>query len=105
MIILEEITKEQLKKDTMFLFIHSPFCGTCHLARKILEQIETNHNKQLFYEMNASLYPEFMQTHKIESVPCLYIKVGHEVKEKIYAFQSTGNIYRYILLHAPSLLQ
>ncbi|MGM8211989.1 thioredoxin family protein [Virgibacillus sp. W0430] len=102
---MEEITKHILNKDTLFLFIHSPFCGTCHIARSMLEQIEANHNKNLFYEMNASLNAEFMQAYKIESVPCLFIKVNDVVKEKVYAFQGTGNIYRSILIHYPDLLR
>lgn len=102
---LEEITKETLEEETLFLFIHSPFCGTCHLARSILEKIEATHHKQIFHEMNASFYPEFMQVNQIESVPCLFIKVKNEVKEKVYVFRGTGNIYRYIVAHYPQVLR
>lgn len=79
------------------LFISTPFCGTCHLAKSMLLDIETIHKQAIFYEMNASLYPQFMQEMEIESVPCLLIKVNDEVKEKVYAFRSIPNIYSYLI--------
>ena len=102
---MREITKQLLKKETLFLYIHTPFCGTCHVARSMLEKIESIHKQHIFYEMNASFYPQFMQDEKITSVPCLYIKVNNVVKEKIYAFQSIGNIYSYLHLYQPELFQ
>jgi len=102
---LREINEQLLTDDHLLLYIHTPFCGTCHIARAMLEKIESIHNKQIFYEMNASFYPQFMQDEKIESVPCLYIKVDGAVKEKIYAFKSIGNIYQYLYLYRPDLFQ
>lgn len=103
MISLQEITEETIKKDNLLLYIHTPFCGTCHLARNILIQIETALGEDLFYEMNASFYPEFMESQKIKSVPCLYVKVDGHVKEKIYTFYSTANIVHYLSKHVPEI--
>jgi len=100
---MQLITTDQLKKETYFLYIHTPFCGTCHLARKILEQIESTLNKELFFELNASLRPQFMNDMKVESVPCLLIKRDGEIKEKIYTFHSTSNILYYVMKHIPNL--
>ncbi len=56
-----------------------------------------------FYEMNASLYPDFMQTNKVESVPCLFIKKEGIVKEKksmsFGQFQIFTSIYYNMLLN------
>lgn len=101
MIFLQEITEEILKKDNLLLYIHTPFCGTCHLARSILQQIETVLGKEVFCEMNASFYPDFMHEYKIKSVPCLYIKVDGVVKEKIYTFHSMANIVHHLSNHVP----
>ncbi|HLR79896.1 MAG TPA: thioredoxin family protein [Bacillota bacterium] len=98
-----QITEEILQKDRFMLYIHTPFCGTCHVARSMLDKIETTHRTHLFYEMNASLFPEFMHEHQIESVPCLLIKDQGEVKEKVYAFRSIANIYKYLLAYKPEL--
>ncbi|SHG41645.1 thioredoxin family protein [Ornithinibacillus halophilus] len=97
------IDETKLKDSNYLLYIHTPFCGTCHVARGMLQQIEDTHKEEIFYEMNASLYPEFMQEHKIESVPCLLVKNKDEIKEKVYAFQSIPNIYRYLLDYRPDL--
>jgi len=98
---LQQMTKELLEKEDILLFIHTPFCGTCHLADSMLRMIETAHRKELFYDMNASLFPGFMQEQQIESVPCLLIKKGGVVQEKIYAFHSVPNIYTYVLEYFP----
>lgn len=103
---MKEITREILESKTdLLLFIHTPFCGTCHIARSFLEKIESTHQEEIFYEMNASLFPEFMQEMKIESVPCLLIIRDGEVKEKVYTFHSIANIYHYLLTYAPYLFQ
>ncbi|WP_339214112.1 thioredoxin family protein [Ornithinibacillus sp. FSL M8-0202] len=102
---MNEISKEVLEQQEYLLYISTPFCGTCHIARTMLDKIEAVHQEDIFYEMNASLYPDFMQDNKIESVPCLVIKKDHDIKEKIYAFQSIGNIYRYLLEYQPDLFR
>lgn len=100
---MQEITQKQLDGPDYLLYIYTPFCGTCHVARTMLEKIESVHQKEVFYKMNASLYPEFMKDHKVESVPCLLIKNNNEIKEKIYAFRSIPNIYSYLLEYQPDL--
>lgn len=100
---MQQITNEQLEFKDYILYIYTPFCGTCQLARAMLTKIESIHKEDIFYEMNASLHSEFMQVNKIESVPCLLIKKENEVKEKIYAFKSIPNIYNYLLKYKPEL--
>ncbi|ASN04834.1 thioredoxin family protein [Virgibacillus necropolis] len=100
---MQPITDEQLKQDHYFLYIYTPFCGTCHLAKTMLHKIESVHKENIFLEMNASLYPEFMQEAQVESVPCLLIKDNNVIKEKVYAFQSIPNIYTYLMKYEPKL--
>lgn len=100
---MKEINAEVLNEDSYLLFIYTPFCGTCHVARMFLEQIEKTLRQDIFYEMNASYYPEFMQQYKVESVPCLLIKKAGVVVEKVYAFHSIQNIYHYLIEHARYL--
>ncbi|MEI3599601.1 MULTISPECIES: thioredoxin family protein [unclassified Oceanobacillus] len=100
---MQKVISKQLKKDSYLLYIYSPFCGTCHIARTILEKIEDIHGEEIFYEMNANFEEAFLHEHKIENVPCLLIKENNEVKEKVYTFYSTGNIYRYLFEYKPEL--
>ncbi|WP_245207969.1 thioredoxin family protein [Sediminibacillus dalangtanensis] len=75
-----------------FVFIHTPFCGTCKMAEKMLLVLEQIEEVSLFHEMNASLFPGFMQSYQVESVPCLLIVENGRVQEKVYAFQSLIHI-------------
>ena len=100
---MQEITEKQLNNEQFILFIYTPFCGTCSVGRAMLEKIEAIHGQDIFYEMNGSYHEEFMHQYKVESVPCLLIKEGNEIKERIYTFHSTGNIYEYLLRYKPEL--
>ncbi|MEN1969757.1 thioredoxin family protein [Lentibacillus sp. N15] len=100
---LQQFTEEVMTKENYFVYIFTPLCGTCKLARTMLDKIESVHGTDVFYAMNASLNPEFMQNYKIESVPCLLIKQGGEIKERVYAFRSIGHIYHYLLEYKPEL--
>lgn len=91
------------KKESFLLYIYTPFCGTCHVARQFLEHIENTLQRQIFYEINAMYEADFMQEFKVESVPCLLIYQNGEIKEKIYTFYSIQNIYSNLLEHAPEL--
>jgi len=101
--VIETTAKQLEKKETYLLFIYTPFCGTCNVARQFLEHIEDTLQEQIFYEMNAMYEEDFMQTYKVKSVPTLFIYRDGEVKEKIYTFYSVQNIYSYLLEYAPEL--
>ncbi|WP_099159986.1 thioredoxin family protein [Virgibacillus ndiopensis] len=102
---MQAITNETLEQENYLLYIYTPFCGTCSLARSMLDKIESVHKQEIFYEMNASLHPDFMRNNKVESVPCLMIKENNEIKERIYAFKSIPNIYSYLLKYTPELFE
>ncbi|MFD1020473.1 thioredoxin family protein [Thalassobacillus hwangdonensis] len=90
---LESNDHTLLDNDWMYIFIQSPFCGTCQLASKMLETVERTYNRNLFYDLNASLHPDLMQQYEIESVPCLLVIHNGTIKEKIYAFHSVPYLY------------
>lgn len=102
---MQPFTTEIQEKESYLLYIYSPFCGTCQLARNILETIEDIHGGILFAEMNASIEPEFMQAHQIESVPCLLIVKDNEVQEKVYTFHSVAHMYTYVHSYFPEYFQ
>ncbi|WP_117168964.1 thioredoxin family protein [Paraliobacillus sediminis] len=98
MIPITRETIQLLDQSDKMIFIYTPFCGTCHLARKILEEIEVaSKGNVTFYELNAGLFPEVMQQKRIESVPCLLITTNDE-PSKIYSFESLGELNS--LLHS-----
>ncbi|RLL46533.1 thioredoxin [Oceanobacillus piezotolerans] len=101
---MQELIDEH-SKENYLLYIYTPFCGTCSVARAMLEKIEDIHKQDIFYERNASFHPEFMQENQIESVPCLLIKQDNIIKEKVYAFKSIANIYSYLMEYKPELFK
>ncbi|TGB02220.1 thioredoxin family protein [Halobacillus salinus] len=80
-------------EEQSLIFVHSPFCGTCHLAERMLVTLEETFQEELFRKCNASLNPNFMEKHKVQSVPCLLIATGGEVVDRIYAFHSVPYLY------------
>ncbi|WP_206831798.1 thioredoxin family protein [Alicyclobacillus fructus] len=69
------------------VFVHTPLCGTCQLARRMLEVVDAARGHALpLYDLDANLAPEAMQSWKIESVPALlYVKNG-EIDHVQYRF-------------------
>lgn len=101
---MQDMTGKEISRQAdAFVFIHSRFCGTCHVARSFLDTIEKTHQQEIFYELNASLSPAFLQEYEIENVPCLLIIQNREIMEKVYTFYSVGNIYQYLYKYKPEL--
>lgn len=92
-----------LKQESFLLYIYTPLCATCNFARSILKRIEMTHEKDLFYQMNAAYYEDFMLKYKIKSIPCLFIQTKDHTK-KIYAFHSVSYIYQQLMRYAPEHL-
>lgn len=95
--LLEQIFSPNYMQEPVFLFVYSAFCGTCHLARKIIEPLEATWDNSHFYDINASLYPDFMLNYQIKSVPCLLVIENATKSEEIYAFQSVTYMYQKLL--------
>ncbi|MET3683694.1 thiol-disulfide isomerase/thioredoxin [Alkalibacillus flavidus] len=76
------------KKQHHIVFVNSPFCGTCKVAKRMLHYIEETLGDEKFYELNATLAPEFMQQYNITSVPCLLVVKQGEAVERLYTFHS-----------------
>ncbi|WP_407268637.1 thioredoxin family protein [Radiobacillus sp. PE A8.2] len=102
-----QITKHALdfclRKDIAFIFIHTPFCGTCKLARKMLVTVEEMWEQDIFYDLNAAMFPDKMKQFQITSVPCLLILRKGKPVDKIYAIESVTNIYNQLLVYKDQI--
>ncbi|MGP4073173.1 thioredoxin family protein [Piscibacillus sp. B03] len=76
------------KKDYHIIFVNSPFCGTCKVARRMLEYIEETLGKEIFYELNVTLAPNWVQEHEVTSVPCLMVFKKGDNLDRLYTFHS-----------------
>ncbi|WP_246065327.1 thioredoxin family protein [Allobacillus salarius] len=76
------------KKQYHILFINSPFCGTCKVAKRMLLYIEDTLEDSKFYELNGLTAPDFLQQYSIMSVPCLMVFKDGQPVDRIYTFHS-----------------
>ncbi|WP_366249943.1 thioredoxin family protein [Terribacillus aidingensis] len=95
--IIKTEVQSVIHQEQARIFVHTPFCGTCQLAEKMLLAVEAMMGQEYYHKLNASLFPDFMQEHQIESVPCLITFKQGEVQEKIYAFQSVQHMLAKML--------
>lgn len=70
------------------LFIHTPLCGTCKAARRMIAVATEVVPDISLMEANVNLMPDLAQQFKIESVPCLLFKRGDGTIHKQYRFPS-----------------
>ncbi|MCM3761282.1 thioredoxin family protein [Alkalihalobacillus oceani] len=91
---MKEISGEQLKRsiarreELTIVFVHTPLCGTCKLARNMLELVEESLHGLPLVSININEAPWFAQEWKIESVPCLLVFQKGLGVERVYAFRS-----------------
>jgi len=70
------------------VFVHTPLCGTCQAAKRMLEVAMEIVPELPVTGANLNLIPELAQLLKIESVPCLIIKSKNGSWSKHYRFPS-----------------
>jgi thioredoxin 1 len=74
------------------IFIHTPLCGTCLAARRMLTvAIELVPDFPIL-SANVNVMPEMAQQFQIESVPCLLVKRKDGSWNKHYRFPSVTEL-------------
>ncbi len=76
----------------MALFVHTPLCGTCKAARRMLEVAAAMLPDLPMAEANLNVMPDLAQAFRIESVPCLLIKRADGSVAKFYRFGSVQDV-------------
>jgi thioredoxin 1 len=89
------LTDKTLVNDVIYFY--TPLCGTCKLAKRMLDIVETAIPELNIQSCNINTASEIAEKYSIESVPCLIVFKDGEIKEKIYAFQSVDYIYRLFI--------
>lgn len=88
-----ETWEQQKEQNTLTAFyLYTPMCGTCAVASKMLDVIETLLPELPMGKANINFLEQLAFDYQIESVPCLLINRDSEV-EKVYAFQSVPYLY------------
>ncbi|TDL78701.1 thioredoxin family protein [Peribacillus frigoritolerans] len=99
-----EIPEEQLgifaEKEFGILYLYTPFCGTCQLAKKMLTVVEALLPGLTIHTANLNFLPKQAIEWGIESVPCMLIFENGEVAQKKYAFHSVEHVYQILKEYA-----
>ncbi|MFY4775572.1 thioredoxin family protein [Metabacillus sp. RGM 3146] len=92
----QEITSAMTDKDRFILYLYTPFCGTCQLAKRMLTIVEETLPDLELYSSNLNYLPEQAAAWEIESVPCLLIFQNGKPTDKVYGFQSVEYLYNLL---------
>ncbi|MDR0270872.1 thioredoxin family protein [Paenibacillus sp.] len=76
---MKPLTEKQLleelwsKGKPLAVFLHTPFCGTCKVAQRMLEVAEHLLPEGLLAEADVNMLPIVVEQYKIRSVPALLL--------------------------------
>lgn len=88
---LNLIRKTHLKP--LIIFVYTPLCGTCKLARKMLEiSVEPFKDKIMVVSCNLNHMPSLAKEWKLQSVPSLVFYHKNTLYNIIFSFQSVTNL-------------
>jgi len=83
-------------QDPLVLFVHTPLCGTCKAARRMLEIALELIPSLHAAAANLNVMPELAQIFRIESVPCLLLKRSDGGVAKQYRLGSVPEIVAWL---------
>lgn len=78
--------------ENTVLYVQTPMCGTCQLAKKMMAVVEAAMGLTVG-AVNLNYAPHLAERYEIESVPCLLVFRNGVVKKQMYAFHSVDFIY------------
>ncbi len=98
---LQEVNENQLQEiwdsnQIAITLAYTPICGTCQVAKRMLEVLSNLLPQVTFLQINLNYYGELAKEYEIMSVPCLMIHHHGECAEKIYTFNSVPFLYKKI---------
>ncbi|AIC94555.1 MULTISPECIES: thioredoxin family protein [Shouchella] len=92
-----ELNKRLQQNWTGWVYVSSPFCGTCQLAEQMLHVVESLQEfTDPILKLNLQLAPEFAMSNRIESVPAMiYYKDGRKIRLS-YQFKSVIDLQHHL---------
>ncbi|MFE4709477.1 thioredoxin family protein [Paenibacillus sp. NPDC056722] len=101
----QEIKESELLKaleipgQPLVVFLHTPLCGTCKVAHRMLEIAGHLLPEDLvIHEANVNMLPEIVGSYRISSVPALLVAQAYRLTppEVHYAMSSVERVLEYI---------
>ncbi|SQC72187.1 thioredoxin [Listeria fleischmannii subsp. fleischmannii] len=83
------------EKKSGFFYFYTPLCGSCQLARQMIELAEKSSDLPI-YALDLNLSKEFAPLFKIEAVPVLVRIDSGEFSEKTYTLDNIVAVFRFL---------
>ncbi|MEJ8305548.1 thioredoxin family protein [Saccharibacillus sacchari] len=101
---MREVTERELagwiaaRDRRVIVFGHTPFCGTCKAARRMLDVIEQMDREIDIYALDLNFAPEFIRNYQISSTPSLSIfePANSGEPRTVYAMHSVPYLLEFI---------
>jgi thioredoxin-like negative regulator of GroEL len=79
------------------VFVYTPMCGTCAIAKKMLEIVGHMLQEDIIVQSNINTIPDLVQEYRISSVPALLLFNGESSEPSIiYKMESVQNLLEQI---------
>ncbi|MFD3448775.1 thioredoxin family protein [Microbacteriaceae bacterium 4G12] len=89
----DEVVERVGNDELVILYIYTPLCGTCQVAKKMMAVIDAALPSLEIGMIDLNYAPDLAMKYAIESVPCLLLFERGEIVKRIYAFQSVEYLY------------
>lgn len=80
------------RSGPLALYVYTPLCGTCQVAKRMLEVAETAMPGMRLFAANINLMPGLAEAFRIESVPCLLLRDRDGKWDKMYRFGAVMDV-------------
>lgn len=93
----QQILDKIKDKENFALYVHSPMCGTCQLAQRMVHIAnELDDISVSIFEANVAEIQGLVRNYHISSIPCLIVWHKGLVKRQEYALGSVDRIYSWL---------
>ncbi|MFP4976249.1 thioredoxin family protein [Paenibacillus sp. CN-4] len=86
------------KGEALAVYLHTPLCGTCRAARRMIEVAEHLLPPGTFVSGNVNVLPTVVKQYKIASVPALMVFEPDRKTPPVihYAMRSVDSVLEYV---------
>lgn len=98
---MQEVSRAELdalcrERRTFALFVYTPMCGTCQLAKRMLTVAQEALPAVPVYQINLNGTPSVAERWQITSVPALLLFADGEPRERHFALHSAPFLYEVL---------
>jgi len=80
-------------REPFILFLYTPLCGTCKLAKQMVEATVPMFPNIKFYSANINYFPKYTKENRISTVPAIILNDSEGPPETVLAIESVTNLY------------